>query len=68
MKHDEFMAFAKHFFELGIKASNPLTWEDVRDIIETYHKFTQKKLWAQHKTLADGYQEILKCFEAQKGE
>ena len=58
---------AKHFFELGMRASNPLTWEDVNsinhllfDIKEDYDNGRLDK--------EEYYTEVLKRFKAQKGE
>ena len=45
---------------------NELTWEDIRDILKIYDTFTRKKGWVECKTLADGYQEILKQFKERK--
>lgn len=53
---------AKHFFKLGLNASNPLTWEDVRDIMELYDDVTSMDY------CNDIYEEVLKRFKAQKGE
>ena len=61
MKHDEFMAFAKHFFELGMRASNPLTWEDIKliwNITDEMDNMQEEEF----------YREVLKRFKAQKGE
>ena len=57
---------AKHFFELGLQASNPLTWEDVKEIcvqsvlveIDLGGKISDER----------HYTEVLKRFKAQKGE
>ena len=58
--------FGKHFFELGLNASNPLTWEDVKEIcvqsvlveIDLGGKVSDER----------HYTEVLKRFKAQKGE
>jgi len=52
---------AKHFFELGVNASNPLTWEDI------------KLIWTigdeiPYMPEEDFFKEILKRFKAQKGD
>ena len=52
---------ATHFFELGLNASNPLTWEDV------------KLIWTigdeiPYMPEEDFFKELLKRFKAQKGE
>lgn len=52
---------AKHFFELGIRASNPLTWEDI------------KLIWTigdeiPYMPEEDFFKELLKRFKAKKGE
>lgn len=57
---------AKHFFELGLNTSNPLTWEDVKEIcvqsvlveIDLGGKISDER----------HYTEVLKRFKAQKGE
>lgn len=62
----EFEDIAKHFFELGLMASNPLTWEDVKEIcvqsvlveIDLGGKVSDER----------HYSEVLKRFKAQKGE
>ena len=56
-----FEYFAKHFFELGINTSNPLTWEDI------------KLIWTigdeiPYMPEEDFFKELLKRFKAQKGE
>jgi len=61
MTKDEMINFAKHFFELGVNASNPLTWEDV------------KLIWTigdeiPYMPEEDFFKELLKRFKAQKGE
>lgn len=56
---DECWVFAKHFFELGLKASNPLTWEDIKAI---------DKLLNQCVDYSNRYQEVLKRFKDMKKE
>ena len=48
---------AKHFFALGLKTSNTLTWEDIKTI---------DKLLNQCVDYSNPYQEVLKRFKAQK--
>ena len=61
---------AKHFFELGVNASNPLTWEDISSlkllIDEVENEF--KKGLHNDKSYAGYCEEVLKRFKAQKGE
>ena len=57
---------AKHFFELGLNASNTLTWEDVsaiRQIIAEYRREENHELNNE-----DFCKEVLKRFKVQKGE
>ncbi len=52
---------AKHFFELGLNASNPLTWEDIKliwNITDEMDNMPEEEF----------YKEVLKRFKAQKGE
>ena len=52
---------AKHFFELGVNASNPLTWEDIKliwNITDEMDNIPEEEF----------YKEVLKRFKAQKGE
>lgn len=67
---EQFDSIAKHFFELGKKASNPLTWEDmliihkcIKDAMN-YHLYAFRSADGQQKV----YEEVLKRFKAQKGE
>ena len=65
---NEMVAFAKHFFELGLRASNPLTWEDIaciEDITSTI--LTECKDKILYDTQESICKEILKRFKAQKG-
>lgn len=61
---------AKHFFELGLKASNPLTWEDMM----TIHKCCKDAMncnlyeWETAEGQKKIYKDVLKRFKAQKGE
>lgn len=66
----EFEDFAKHFFELGLLASNPLSWEDmliihrcIKDAMN-YHLYAFQSVEGQQKV----YEEVLKRFKALKGE
>ena len=60
----------KHFFELGLNASNPLTWEDMRELhiilisLDVDIELSRSKL--QKETLGY-YEEVLKQFKAKKG-
>lgn len=64
--NNDFDYIAKHFFELGLNTSNPLTWEDVKEIcvqsvlveIDLGGKISDER----------HYTEVLKRFKAQKGE
>jgi hypothetical protein len=54
------MELAKHFFELGLKASNPLTWKDIKliwNITDEMDNMPEK----------DFFKELLKRFKALKG-
>jgi len=63
-------AIAKHFFELGLKASNPLTWNDMMIIHKCCKDAMNFNLYAWET--AEGqqkiYEDVLKRFKAQKGE
>lgn len=56
---------AKHFFELGLNASNPLTWEDMM----TIHKFIKDAMnlhlyeWSTIDGQQKIYEDILKRFK-----
>lgn len=65
------MQLAKHFFELGVNTSNPLTWEDmmlihkcIKDAMN-YHLYKMMEGIEGQKVV---YEEVLKRFKAQKGE
>ena len=61
---DEIIKFAKHFFELGIKASNTLTWEDINSI--DHLLFDIKEDYDNGKLDKEKYyKEVLKKFKAQ---
>ena len=65
----DFTDLAKHFFELGMKTSNPLTWEDIayiEDITSTILAECKDKIL--YDTQESLFKEILKRFKAQKGE
>jgi hypothetical protein len=52
---------AKHFFKLGVNASNPLTWEDIKliwNITDEMDNMPEEEF----------YKEVLKRFKAQKEE
>lgn len=55
---------AKHFFDLGLRVSNPLTWEDIRKIDTLCCKVEMEHIPKEE----EHYQEVLKRFKAQKGE
>ena len=65
LNHDQAHIFAKHFFELGVNASNPLTWEDIRLIAEIGDKFMNSEE-SDNLSEKDYYKEIFKRFKAQK--
>jgi hypothetical protein len=55
------MDIAKHFFGLGVNASNPLTWEDIKliwNITDEMDNMPEEEF----------YKEVLKRFKARKGE
>ena len=57
----ELFECAKYFFELGLNASNPLTWEDMKliwNITDELDNMPEEEF----------YKEVLKRFKAQKGE
>ena len=67
----DFTNIAKHFFELGLNASNSLTWKDVDLILDITDQIAnddsmEEKLnnMSQEKYCT----EVLKRFKAQKGE
>lgn len=62
----DFYEFAKHFFELGINASYPLTFEDIRTIDRILDGMrNENQVFGFPKGF---YNEALKRFKAQKGE
>ena len=64
-------AIAKHFFELGLNASNPLTWEDILIIHRCIKDAMNFKLYKMMKGVEgqkEVYEEVLKRFKAQKRE
>ena len=55
------MDIAKHFFGLGVNASNPLTWENIKliwNITDEMDNMPEEEF----------YKEVLKQFKSQKGE
>ena len=66
MTKDEMINFAKHFFELGVNASNPLTWEDISVIRQTMADYRREE--NHERNNEDFCKEVLKRFKAQKGE
>ena len=61
---EDFLRVAKHFSELGLRASNPLTWEDIRKIDTLCCKVEMEHIPKEE----EHYQEVLKRFKEQKGE
>lgn len=61
---------AKHFFELGLQTSNPLTWEDMMIIHKCYKDAMNCNLyaWQTEEGQQKIYENVLKRFKAQKGE
>ena len=62
---------AKHFFDLGLRASNPLTWEDIMLIhkcIKDAMNFKLYKMMEGIEGQKEVYEEVLKRFKTQKGE
>jgi len=57
----KFTNIAKHFFELGVNASNPLTWKDMKLIWNIGDEIP-------YMPEEDFFKELLKRFKAQKGE
>jgi len=73
----DYIRFAKHFFELGLNASNPLTWEDIKIIgklrLKVALDLRNKELESSTNnpikfTEDDLCKEVFKRFKAQKGE
>ena len=63
IEHEQFDNIAKYFFELGLNASNPLTWEDIDWIVgEAVCRLTDD--WETEQIC----KEVLKRFKAKKGE
>ena len=61
LTNDSQIGIAKHFFELGMNAGNPLTWEDVKliwNITDEMDNMPEEEF----------YKEVLKRFKAQKEE
>jgi hypothetical protein len=59
--NNDFDYIAKHFFELGVNASNPLTWKDIKliwNITDEMDNMPEEEF----------YKEVLKRFKTQKGE
>ena len=57
----QFDSIAKHFFKLGVNASNPLTWEDIKLIWNIGDEIP-------YMPEEDFFKELLNRFKAQKGE
>ena len=66
----DFTRLAKHFFELGVNASNSLTWKDMMLIHKCCKDAMNYNLYAWQT--AEGqqkiYEDVLKRFKARKGE
>ena len=71
MEVEDVKDIAKHFFELGLSASNPLTWKDMRELhiifesLDVDIELSRSKL--QKETLGY-YEEVLKRFKEKKEE
>lgn len=64
--HDEYIKFARHFFELGMQVSNTLTVKDIKKIYHLVNEVSDDLgVRAMYVSI---YQEVLKRFKAQKGE
>lgn len=69
----ELIEFAKHFFKLGLQASNTLTWKDIEIIgnlrLDVALDYRKKELYSKSEISIEDYcKEVLKRFNAQKGE
>lgn len=68
------MKLAKHFFELGLKVSNPLTWEDIKILqeksSEVFAEVAKGKVeyYSIYPTQQSFLEEVLKRFKALKEE
>ena len=62
----EFEDIAKHFFELGMEVSNPLTVKDIKKIYHLVNEVSDDL--GVRAMYVNIYQEALKRFKAQKGE
>ena len=62
---DECIDIAKHFFELGLNSSVPMTWEDIRNIDHILDGMrNENQVFGYPKF----HEEALRRFKAQKGE
>lgn len=71
VNHEGFTAIAKHFFELGLRASNQLTWEDIDLILDITDQIAnddsmEEKL--NNMSQEEYCTEVLKRFKEQKEE
>lgn len=61
----------KHFFKLGLNTSNPLTWEDIKEICDISFEVAcslQRNMHGSKIFKEQHYKEVLRRFKAQKGE
>ena len=69
----DFVDFAKHFFELGLNASNPLTDANLDSMQEDYVSLLESRGMKHEEAViasasyANGVNDVLKRFKAQKG-
>lgn len=70
MELDDVKEIAKHFFELGVNASNPLTWEDIKLIYNITYEESRNVSLNKGGEISEQefYQEVLKRFKEKKGE
>lgn len=64
--HHHLQIAARKGIELGLKASNVLNWEDMKQIHDIMVECSAIGLWS--KPDEEYYQEVVKRFKAQKGE
>lgn len=58
---------ARGFFNLGLRASNPLTWEDINSILYI-ERLVLREFGGQEHSNEELCREVLKRFKEQKGE
>lgn len=56
---EDFLRVAKHFFELGLNASNPLTWEDINEILYA-ERLVLREFGTQERSNEELCNEVLK--------